>query len=592
MKKLILPFIIMFFICSLPIEIFSQDYIKANVFGSSNAEFIHGYSVDNNGDLIICGTFQYTVDFNMNQGEEDLLTAISDYDIYIAKYDIMGNYKWAININGAAYKNYYVKNITTDQNGNIYIIGFADSWMDLDPSIEEAIVNQEEDKVFFFAKYNSSGEYLWGYAMGNNHSSGRNYGWNIAVDKLSENIYVCGNICDTVDFDPSENVFNIIPDSFRNFFLAKYSVQGEFVWAKIFPLVSESGYGTPIGLQVDQNNHIYLGGYFDGSYDMDPTDEEYILNSAGQNDGFLSKYDPNGNLIWAFSIGSSGSDYIRNFRYFNGKIYTVGAWSNTIDFDPSENSFELVSLEGEYSGFMSVYDTDGLFQSAIGIEGYMGEYQGAGSTTYDVDIDSENNIYLIGDFYGTVDFDPSDGIAEHSSTGGPSDRDMFLAKYNSENNYIWSINIGGQSNEWGFYVKVNGDNNLIAFGNYDGICDFDPSNEDDWIPNNGNHDVYLAWYSLFSGSSTNDFNREQIQSTVTPNPFTTLVSIEYKLNKPETIQLTIYNHMGQLIYRIQENQAQGKQQLIWNANRFSNGIYYYRLQIGEQLTSRKMVKTR
>jgi len=77
-----------------------------------------------------------------------------------------------------------------------------------------------------------------------------------------------------------------------------------------------------------------------------------------------------------------------------------------------------------------------------------------------------------------------------------------------------------------------------------------------------------------------------------PNPFTTSTTLSYELNQPETVSMSIYNHLGQLIYQSQENQQQGKQQLIWNAEKFADGIYYYRLQAGEQAANGKMVKVR
>jgi len=50
--------------------------------------------------------------------------------------------------------------------------------------------------------------------------------------------------------------------------------------------------------------------------------------------------------------------------------------------------------------------------------------------------------------------------------------------------------------------------------------------------------------------------------------------------------------MGQIVYQLQENQPQGKQQLIWNAEGYAEGVYYYRLQAGNAVASGKMVKVR
>lgn len=574
-------------------NLMAQDFINTAVFGSSGAEFIHGYSVDNAGDLIIGGTFERTVDFNMAQGEESLLTAVSKYDMYIAKHDMSGNYKWAIHLNGNPSQWYYLYSLTTDQSGNIYITGFTDSWIDLDPSDEEAIANEQEDRVFFIAKYNPSGEYQWGHTIGNNETNGSIIGWDIAVDNGSEYLYVSGVFNGTTDFDPSENTFNLEPSRYGNFFLAKYSINGAFIWAKMMTHSNEFGYGRPSRLQMDQDNNVYMGGSITGTFDMDPSDESYVIVSQGEfnQDGFISKYDQNGNFLWAFAIGSATEDYITNLKYKNNKIYTVGAYSDTVDFDPSNNTFELISIPNETSGFMSVYDSEGHFQSAIGLQGKMFEFNGSGGIINDIDLDSENNIYLIGSFFGTFDFDPSDQVVELASTGGISDYDMFLAKYDQNNNYIWAINAGGQSQEQGYHVRANGNENVIAFGYYDGYCDFDPSDQDHWVHNNGGHDVFLAWYSQFSGSFiTNAQNA--IETHISPNPFTKITKIKYELKQAGTVQFIVYNQLGQLVYQQSLLQVQGPQQLIWNAKEQPQGLYYFRIEAHDQVADGKLVKVR
>lgn len=77
-----------------------------------------------------------------------------------------------------------------------------------------------------------------------------------------------------------------------------------------------------------------------------------------------------------------------------------------------------------------------------------------------------------------------------------------------------------------------------------------------------------------------------------PNPFTTATTLSYELNKSEKVTLSIYNHLGQLLYQTQENQPQGSQQLSWNAEAYAFGIYYYRLKAGDKVANGKMVKVR
>jgi len=77
-----------------------------------------------------------------------------------------------------------------------------------------------------------------------------------------------------------------------------------------------------------------------------------------------------------------------------------------------------------------------------------------------------------------------------------------------------------------------------------------------------------------------------------PNPFTTSTTIEYQLDHPSEIIIHIYNHLGVLVDLIQKKQSQGKQQMVWDAEGLPAGIYYFRLQAGEQVSSGKVLLMR
>ena len=85
------------------------------------------------------------------------------------------------------------------------------------------------------------------------------------------------------------------------------------------------------------------------------------------------------------------------------------------------------------------------------------------------------------------------------------------------------------------------------------------------------------------------FNRSL---NIHPNPFSTSTTIEYELKQPEKVTLTIYDYLGKQLEVIIENQSQGLQKVSWNAERLPVGIYYFRLQAGEQVVNGKMVKAR
>src|SRR5687767_13565354 len=49
--------------------------------------------------------------------------------------------------------------------------------------------------------------------------------------------------------------------------------------------------------------------------------------------------------------------------------------------------------------------------------------------------DSSGNVYVTGQFQGTVDFDPTAGVDSHTGAGS---NDVFLTKYNADGSYGWT----------------------------------------------------------------------------------------------------------------------------------------------------------
>ncbi|MCK4815762.1 T9SS type A sorting domain-containing protein [bacterium] len=75
-----------------------------------------------------------------------------------------------------------------------------------------------------------------------------------------------------------------------------------------------------------------------------------------------------------------------------------------------------------------------------------------------------------------------------------------------------------------------------------------------------------------------------------PNPLFTSTTIEYELVEPAKVSLTIYNHLGQKIETlVNQHQQIGKHKVTWNAEGLPAGIYFYKLQAGEQYATGKMV---
>ncbi|MCK4662374.1 MAG: T9SS type A sorting domain-containing protein [Bacteroidales bacterium] len=97
--------------------------------------------------------------------------------------------------------------------------------------------------------------------------------------------------------------------------------------------------------------------------------------------------------------------------------------------------------------------------------------------------------------------------------------------------------------------------------------------------------------NLPNGISENRLSK-RTQIKVSPNPFNRSTTLEYELQQATQVQISIYNYLGEQVDIIRKNQSQGLQKLVWNPNNLPDGIYFYKLQAGEQMASGKMVMMR
>jgi len=75
-----------------------------------------------------------------------------------------------------------------------------------------------------------------------------------------------------------------------------------------------------------------------------------------------------------------------------------------------------------------------------------------------------------------------------------------------------------------------------------------------------------------------------------PNPFNAATTISYTLPHPANVTLDIYNILGRKVKTLYDgNQPAGSHSLIWNADGFASGVYFYKLTAGEYKHAQKMM---
>lgn len=388
------------------------NYLWAKSIGTPDRETVNSISVDKFGNSYITGYFEGNADFDPGIGVATLSPVGPGRDFFFAKYDASGNYIWAKNLGGG--NTDIGTSLTLDSIGNLYITGYFSQTLDFDPGPGTATLSGASQGIFF-AKYDTNGNYVWANSL---HSTGWNEGQCIKLDKAA-NLYITGFFSNTIDFDPGSGVSNLNGGS-QSIYFAKYTNSGSYVWAN---KIGVSSYDNSYEIAIDESSNVLITGVFAGTQDFDPSANTSTLSAVGFGDLFFAKYDNSGNYLWAKSIGTGGWEESYTIATDkNNDIYISGYFANTIDLDPGSGVASHTS-SGAPQIFLAKYDDSGNHKWSKSF-GASNTDQGEQLT-----LDNNGNLYLVGEFSETVDFDP--GASVSNLTSNTSSLDVFFAKYSS-----------------------------------------------------------------------------------------------------------------------------------------------------------------
>ena len=378
------------------------NYIWARSLGGALEDGATDVAVDNTGNVYVGGIFYGTVDFDPGAGTSNL-TSNGLSDFFLLKLDANGNFVWARSMGGSSYDS--VNGLVVGTSGNIFVTGFFGSTVDFDPNAGVSELTSAGSNDVFVGKYDTNGNMIWAKNMGGTiGDSGRQ----IQLDG-SGNVYTVGTYQGTADFDPGVGTANLTSAGQTDIFVSKLDSNGGYLWAK-----SMGGSTSDIGraLVLDGNGNVFVTGYFTGTADFDPNGLVYNLTSQGSKDIFISKLDGSGGFIFANGIGGVDNDEAMDvIQDVTGNIYVTGIFGagagGFVDFDPgSGSSF----LNGSSDVFIAMYNGNGSF-------GWVKQLENSAYAIGNSLAISGNNLYGIGLFMGTTDFDPGAGVSNLTSNG-------------------------------------------------------------------------------------------------------------------------------------------------------------------------------
>lgn len=360
------------------------QWLWSSIATSSMSVTPFGIVTDETGNSFICGAFEDSLTLGST-----ILTSAGAKDIFIAKIDSSGQWLWAQQAGGAAQD--YALSIAVDHNGGIYLTGyFSDTayfggdtlfsqtnqsfflakcspsgqWLwtksaledDLSQGASVAIdsnlniyltgrfgnllrlgndtLQSSANTNSFVAKFDSLGNYLWGYkATGTTATISESFARSIIYKNGL--LYIGGNFQGLLDAgDTVLTSINLLTP-----YLLTLDTNGNYISAKRLIIHTLS---ILRAMTIDHQENLYVTGQFIGTANFGGIS----LTSAGANDIFFAKYKSSGELEWASRAGGLENIYASTIIADNQQsIYVGGHYSGTIEFGHFSESAEGISSE-------------------------------------------------------------------------------------------------------------------------------------------------------------------------------------------------------------------------------------------------------
>lgn len=229
-----------------------------------------------------------------------------------------------------------------------------------------------------------------------------------------------------------------------------FSQSPNYEWAKnIFGLKHEE----INSVVADDFGNVFVGGYFSSVTATFDSTNVSNTSSSGNTDGFLTKFDSNGMVVWTKSITGTSSESIAAIDVdLQGNIYVCGSFSS----NPTTVGGLALTPLGVGELFLAKYDTNG---TVVWVKKFGGINSGTVSA---IDVSDWGKISILGSFNGgSITIEST--VLTNTNSGYA---DVYVAQYDLDGNFLWSKKIGGMAAEEPQSIKIDNNGNTLASLNF------------------------------------------------------------------------------------------------------------------------------
>lgn len=268
---------------------------------------------------------------------------------------------------------------------------------------------------------------------------------------------------------------------------------------------------TGTSVTTDASGNVYMAGYtYSVSTNLATSGAHQTTYGGGSLDGFIAKFDANGNRLWATYYGGAGADDFSDICVdATGNVFVAGsATSNSLAITTVGSHQQIRG--GLSDAFLVKFNSSGIRQWAT-FYGDVGNDYGMSCA-----VNLSGEVYLTGTTYSVTTASVIATSGSHQGTFG-GNSDGFLVKFNASGVRQWATFYGDVGAEEIYSCFANGSGDVLIAGKTKGVITNSviatPGSHDDTF--SVLEDAFVAkfnsagvrqWATFYGGSGDEAFN--------------------------------------------------------------------------------------